>query len=64
MDTNVTLLTSGSIILSIAALFAVLLVLVTMNYRKRRMIVHKDEQELPTRERTNEEDRHGESPTP
>lgn len=63
MDTSVTLLTTGSIIIGIAALLAVLLVLLTMNYRKRQMIVQEDEQELPTREKTHEEDFHGESAT-
>ena len=64
MDTSATLLTIGSIIIGIAALLAVLLVLLTMNYRKRHMIVYEDEQELPTRERiTEEEDIHGKSAT-
>jgi len=63
MDTSATLLTTGSIIIGIAALLAVLLVLVTMSYRKRQMIAHEGEQELPTRERTNEEDIHGKSAT-
>ena len=63
MDTSATLLTTGSIIIGIAALLAVLLVLLTMSYRKRQMIAHQDEQELPTGERTNEEDIHGKSTT-
>ncbi len=50
MDTSATLLTTGSIIIGIAALLAVLLVLLTMRYRKRQMVAHEDEQKLPTRE--------------
>ncbi len=49
MNTSATLLTTGSIIIGMAALLAVLLVLLSMNYRKRHMIAHEDEQELPTR---------------
>ncbi len=63
MDTSVTLLTTGSIIIGVAALVAVLLVLLTMNYRKRRILAHEYEQELPTQEKTNEEETHGESTT-
>ncbi len=63
MDTSATLLTTGSIIIGFAALLAVLLVLLTMSYRKRHMIAHGDEQELPTREKTHEEDIHGKSTT-
>ncbi len=64
MYTSVTLLTTGSIIIGIGALLAVLLVLLTMSYRKRRMIALEDEQELPTRERTTEEDIHSKFTTP
>ena len=64
MNASATLLTTGSIIISIAALLAVLLVLVTMSYRKRRMLAHEDEQELPTQDRTDGEETHGESTTP
>ena len=54
MDTSVTLLTTGSIIIGIAALLAVLLVLVTMSYRKRRMLGHEHEQELLIRDKIDE----------
>lgn len=40
MDASTTLLTTGSIIIGIATVLAVLLVLVTMSYRKRRMIAN------------------------
>lgn len=63
MDTSATLLTTGSIIIGISALLAVLLVLLTMSYRKRQILVHEDEQELPTREKTYEEYIHGKSAT-
>ena len=63
MDTNATLLTTGSIIIGIAALLAVLLVIVTMSYRKRRMATYEDEQELLKQDRTNEEGTHGKSAT-
>ena len=38
MDASTTLLTTGSIIIAIATVLAILLVLVTMSYRKRHMI--------------------------
>ncbi len=64
MATNTTLLTVGSIIISVAALLAVLLVLVTMSYRKRRILAHEYEQELSQQERTKEDEAHGESTAP
>ncbi len=64
MGTSATLLTTGSIIISIAALLAVVLVLVTMSYRKRRMLAHEYEQELPAQDTTDGEETHGESATP
>ncbi len=63
MDTSATLLTTGSIIIGIAASLAVLLVLVTMSYRKRRVAAYEDEQELPKKDRTSEEETHGKSTT-
>ena len=46
MDASTTLLTTGSIIIGIATILAILLVLVTMSYRKRRMLA-KDATEEP-----------------
>ncbi len=48
MYTSATLLTIGSIIIGIATVLAVLLVLVTMSYRKRRMQAEDATEELGT----------------